>query len=278
MKSIRQTVQISNAQKLISASRIGRARRMLGQSAPYHDHIRQAIADLLAMHPEVLTRFIGRGTDAPEKQGLLVLSSDTGLAGGYNGNVLKFSERELAKQSVPHLIVQGNVGRNFFARLGIARDETHFSAVMPSLALAGQIASHIITLFEKREVDAFDVIYTRYDSAVRLTPVRERLFPLRPEAFGEAVSLRPDVTFEPSPESVMSMLIPKYLEGFLYGCLVHAWTSELASRVTAMDSAIRNGNEMLEKLSLAYNRARQAAITQEITEIVAGATAMTSDD
>jgi F-type H+-transporting ATPase subunit gamma len=273
MKSIRQTVQIAGAQKLISASRIGRARRMLDATLPFHDHIRERIAYVLALCPEVSSRYLEYGSSGHARRGLLVLTSNTGLAGGYNFNVLKLADQYLSETPDAHLIVMGQVGRSHFARENFDRG-SEFPISHPTLYTAREIAETLTGLFERGEVDCFDVAYTHYYSTVRLTPVVERLFPLRPDVFGLPDTLMPMSSFEPGPETVFSTLMTGYLKGFLYGCLVHAWVSELASRITAMDSAIRNGNEMLDTLSLQYNRARQAAITQEITEIVAGASAM----
>jgi F-type H+-transporting ATPase subunit gamma len=281
MKSIRQTTQIASAQKLIAASRVGKAQHTLNETRPYHDHIRQTIAELLSLHPEVLSPYIGSESwRIPVKPGLLVLTSDSGLAGGYNSNIIKFAEEEMSKDMrFQHLMVQGNVGHTALSRRGYQiDDEIELPSNFPTLSHAGHIAKYIISLFESREVDGFGIIYTDYRSAARLIPVHEILLPLPPETFGDAGIVRSDVSFEPSPEVVMEMLIPKYLKGFIYGCLVHSWAAELTSRISAMDGAVRNGNEMLDKLSLAYNRARQAAITQEITEIVAGAQALTTDD
>ena len=272
MKSIRQTVQIAGAQKLISASRIGGARRMLEAAAPYHERIRQRIAYVLTLAPEVSSPFLE--TDTPEKRGLLVLSSNAGLAGGYNSNVLKLAEESLARHPAARLIVLGQVGQSHFPGRLSDDERDQFALTHPSMYLARDLAERLTYLFSEGIVDCFDIAYTQFQSAVRLTPTLERLFPLRPESFGQPVSLLPVMDFEPNADVLMSSLTASYLKGFLYGCLVHAYASELSSRVMAMDSAIRNGRDMLTSLSLQYNRARQAAITQEITEIVAGAEAM----
>ena len=273
MKSIRQTVQISNAQKLIAASRISKARHMLDEAAPYHERIRQAIAAALARCPEVASNYLADDSFVPKKRGVLMMTSDRGLAGGYNSNLIKFTEQTLAEQSAERLMVIGQVGWNQMNRNGYQPTKPlDLSVDPPTLFVARELAERLMRMFEEGEFDCLDVVYTHFYSPIRLNPTVMRLFPLPPTAFGPPPNeLMLDVAFEPSPEAVMGMLIPKYLKGFLYGCLVHAWASELASRITAMDNAISNGNEILEALSLAYNRARQASITQEITEIVAGA-------
>jgi F-type H+-transporting ATPase subunit gamma len=268
MKSIRQTVQLASAQKLIAGARIVRARRMMEQSRPYHDRIRQTIASILG-DCEYRGVYLDSGKPV-RKRGLLVLSADRGLAGGYNQNVMKLAQQALSEQPTQTLLVVGNVGYSKFLASGAPMDRDFvYAAENPTVYAAREMAERLMAMAERGEVDCLDVCYTQYLSAVRMTPVVERLFPLSPEAFGESVQRF--AAYEPSPEAVLETLIPKYLKGFLYGCLVSAWMCELNARVTAMDSAIRNGGEMLQRLGLQYNRARQAAITQEITEIVAGA-------
>ena len=277
MKSVKQTVQISNAQKLVASSHIGKARQMLATAAPYHDRIRQTIAGVLSLSPDAASRFLDQGK-TPCKRGMLVLTSDKGLAGSYNSSVIKYTEEQLAANPAQFLMVLGQVGRAALGQAGYTLDTSNELAVEPpTMFAAREIAEHIIDLYEKGEIDCLDVIYTRYTSSIRMEAVMERVFPLGSEAFGEPAEHLGSVIFEPGADSVLSVLMPKYIKGFLYGCLVHAWASELASRVTAMDNAIRNGNEMLGKLSKTYNRLRQAMITQEITEIVAGATSMTEE-
>jgi F-type H+-transporting ATPase subunit gamma len=276
MKSIRQTLQITNAQKLIAASRIGKAKRMLTDASPYHDHIRETITGVLASTHDVSNRYLDHKI-TPKKRGFLVLSADKGLAGGYNHNILKLAEETLAGCDAAKLLVVGHVVRTQLLAAGCPVDLSFdYPAENPTMFMAREIGERVMGLFERGEVDAFDVIYTQYISSVRLKPVIERMFPINPDTLGDPASWPQSVVFEPTANAVMSMLIPKYLKGYLYGCLVHAWTCELTSRLTAMDSAIRNGDEMLERLSLRYHQARQAAITQEITEIVAGASSMDS--
>ena len=278
MKSIRQTIQISNAQKLIAASHISKARRLLKEAEPYHERIRQAIAEVLTKCPEASSRYLDVGESTFNKRGVLVISANRGLAGGYNSNLSKFIMQNIGPGDTSRLLVLGKVGQGHLAHAGYDVDTSFEHPVdPPSLFAARELAEHVMRYFERGVIDCFDVAYTHYYSAARLKPTIMRLFPLKPAVFGEAPK-RGDAVFAPSPDAVLEMLIPKYLKGFLYGCLVHAWSSELASRVAAMDNAIRNGNEMLENLSLLYNRTRQAMITQEITEIVAGVSSMAKEE
>ncbi len=278
IKSIRQTVQISNAQKLIAAARIGRAKRMLADAAPYHERIRSSIAGVLTLCPEAASRYLDKTGMTPSRRGLLVITSDKGLAGGYNSNVVKTVEQSMKDAPASRLIVLGNVGRNHFTQKGYdVLEPPALAYEPPTLFAARELAEQIFQMFDEGQVDAFDIAYTHFRSTVRLQPTESRLFPLKPQVFGDPpVPLR-QAAFEPSPDAVLETLIVKYLKGFIYGCLIHAWASELASRVTAMDNAIRNGRDMLDALLLVYNHARQAMITQEITEIVAGAASMNEE-
>jgi F-type H+-transporting ATPase subunit gamma len=271
MKSIRQTLQITNAQKLIAASRIGKAKQMLVQSQPYHDHILETIAGILAAARNVSNAYLDYQR-TPRKRGFLVLSADKGLAGGYNHNIIKLAEQVFGGCEIAKLLTVGHIARNQLTAAGYpVAEDVDCSMDNPTMFTAREIGELVLSLFERKQVDAFDVIYTKYYSSVRLTPVMERMLPIQPEALRAPLVWPHEMAFEPDANGVISILVPKYLKGYIYGCLVHGWTCELASRVAAMDSAIKNGGEMLDRLSLQYHRARQAAITQEITEIVAGA-------
>jgi len=271
IKSIRQTVKISSAQKLIAGAHIGKARKMLERSKLYHDRIRFTTASVLG-DCEAENRYLDAGRDI-KKRGLLVITADKGLAGGYNHNLMALAADTMQAAPVARLLAVGRVGGAQFSRMDAPLDKSFiYSAENPTPDTAGEIAGRMVDMFENGETDCFDVIYTKFRNAAHLSPVMERLFPLSPEALGA-----PKVHYAeylPSADMVFETLIPQYLKGYLFGCLVQAWISELTSRINAMDGAIKNGNEMLDKLSLKYNRLRQRAITQEISEIVAGASSM----
>jgi F-type H+-transporting ATPase subunit gamma len=280
MKSIRQTVQISNAQKLVAASQIGKARKMLHDSEAYHSNVSRAIADILRHCPGAASRFLKKDKSS-ESRGLLVLSANRGLAGGFNSNVLHFTETSVAEDPAAYMIVLGQ-SRAHFIQSGLPVDQDYDQPLEPpTMFTAREMAEKLTGMLDNKQVDSFDVIYTEYMSSIKLEVVQRRLFPLDPAMFTAALDegyTKSHYSFEPSPEHVLHFAMIKYLKGYLYGCLIHSWLSELTARVTAMDNAIRNGNEMLDQLSLAYNRARQASITQEITEIVAGAAAMVTEE
>ncbi|MCL2174713.1 MAG: ATP synthase F1 subunit gamma [Treponema sp.] len=290
MKSIKQTVKISSAQKLIAGAHISKARKMLERSQPYHDRIRLAIASVLK-NCESKSKYLDTGKEI-KKRGLLVISADRGLAGGYNQNVIKLATQAIENETVVKVLTVGRAGYSKFEHMNVSAgqpvvplDETFFCAAEnPTLFTSREIAERLMDSFENDEVDCFDIIYTYFHSAVRMIPSTERLFPLSPEMLvdasesKEASASMEEVVhyseYEPSPDAVLETLIPQYLRGYIFSCLTQAWMCELNSRVTAMDSAIKNGNEMLRKLALKYNRVRQGSITQELTEIVAGAASM----
>ena len=279
MKSIRQTVQISSAQKLVAAAHIGRARKMLADSRPYHDNVSSAIADVLRQCPYTDSRYLDLGYTLSGKHGLLVLSANRGLAGGFNSNIIHFTEQCLNEQPADYIIVLGRACRSHLQRKGFPVDtEYDLPLDPPTMATARDLANKIVGMLEKDEIDSFDIVYTAYRSSVKLEPVLRRLFPLNPAIFDGFRMDKSNYSFEPNPEDLLAFMIMKYLKGYIYGCLIYSYICELTARLTAMDAAIRNGNDMLEHLSLLYNRSRQSAITQEITEIVAGATALQAGD
>ena len=279
MKSIRQTVQISNAQKLIAVAHIGKARELLLQSRPYHERVCRAIADVLRHCPAPDSPYIENEHPGPGKRGLLVLSANRGLTGGFNSNLLHFTEQELLRNPASYLIVLGSAGRSYLIRKGYPVDKDYDLPLdPPSMHTARDLADMMVTMLEQHKIDSFDIIYTEYMSSIKLDPVIRRLFPVVRSVFTEFEKDYGNYSFEPSPELLIASMMQKYIKGYLYGCLVNTYICELTARLTAMDSAIRNGNKMLGTLSLMYNRARQASITQEITEIVAGAIALKNPD
>ena len=275
MNSVKQTVQISSAQKLIATTQIGRARRLFAQSKPYHDRITNAVAEVLRQCPGVNSQYVEHGRTNGLRRGLLILSANRGLAGGFNNNIIHLAEQSLAENPASYIIVLGHACRSHLTQMGFPVEQEYDQPLdPPAMYTARELAEKVMGMIERHEIDTFDIIYTNYVSAVRMEAIEERLLPLSRSLFSDPAEKKDSFTFEPNPERVLASIILKYLKGFLYGCLTDTWVCELTSRVTAMDNAVRNGNEILAHLALAYNRTRQAAITQEITEIVAGAAAL----
>ncbi len=282
IKSINQMRQITKAMKLISASKLKKARTQLEQTLPYFNKVRETIADILAHSAEVESRFFDlREEKQGKKKAYIVMTGDKGLAGGYNSNILKLTEREIGdNKENALLLVAGTTGRSYFTRKGYhVHTEFDYAVQNPTVFRAREITDIILDLYNKQEVDEVYIVYTQMISAISLEPKVLKLLPIEIGALREDVKVDEIVLdqmfkYEPSESEVLDALIPKYIKGIMYGTFVEAFTSEQNARMTAMDNATKNADEMLQKLNLYYNRARQAAITQEISEIVGGASAL----
>lgn len=207
--------------------------------------------------------------------GYIVVTADKGLAGAYNHNVLKLAEQEMAKHKNTCLFVVGQIGRHYFSRKNVTIDAEFLYTAQKSYPLQGEgDRRNCHRSFERKYLDEVYVIYTKMINSMDMEP--EMLaFPLEREDFEHPLQKQDHdiVTFRPSPEKVMDHLVPNYMKGLIFGVLVEAFSSEQNARMTAMSGATTSASEMIKELSLQYNRARQAAITQEITEIVSGANA-----
>ncbi len=276
--SIRDIMKITNAMYLISSSKLKRARAALDATEPYFDNIRYTIHHILKHTDEFSHPYFDRGKDKPADEricGFLVVTGDKGLCGAYNHNILKLADEELNKHKNTCLFALGSVGRAYFERTGRNVDaEFLYSAQDPALWRARRISEAVTDMFLKGRLDEVYIIYTDMEKSVEVPKVI-KMFPLDREEFAEydvpEEHRHTTAVFEPSPEAVMDTLVPNYAKGLIFGVLTEAFCSEQNSRMTAMDSATTSAKEMIAGLTLDYNRARQAAITQEITEIVSGA-------
>lgn len=275
IKSIQDIMKITNAMYLISSSKLKKARKSLQATEPYFETLQATIYDILFRAPHVSSVFFQRREEIkPEdrKRGFLVITADKGLAGSYNHNVIKRAEEEMKKGSNNFLFVVGHVGRQYFIRKGVNVDvEFLYTAQDPNLLRAGNIASTLIDLFEKKQLDDIFVVYTKMITPMRAEVQFTKLLPLERKKFERRKAGYQHIKFDPSPEIVMEYLVPNYLKGLIFGILVEAFSSEQNARMTAMEAATKSAKDMLKSLELQYNRARQSAITQEITEIVSGA-------
>lgn len=287
IKSIQETEQITKAMKLISASKLRKAKQLLEESRPYFNKVETTIAEILA-HSEGLGNtnvYFEEGrkriqADQKKTTGIIVLTGDKGMAGGYNHNIIKMAEDMAHDAENPLLFVAGNIGKSHFARGKFpVYEHFDFPVQNPTVRRAREATKIILQMFLDGELDEVYLIFTDMVSAMKQVPQAMRLLPLNLEVLKAELGLKEltvdrSINYEPSLEAVFDVLIPKYLKGVVYSAFVDAYTSELSARMTAMDNATSNADEMLRKLSLRYNRARQAVITQEITEIVGGASAL----
>ena len=278
IKSVEQTLKITNAMYLISSANLRKAKGRLDNTVPYFTKIFQTIAHILHHSPELEHPFFDQRSDVPpqaRKVGYIVVTGDKGLAGAYSHNVLKLAQRRVEENKDLSLFVVGIVGRVYCQNRSIPFEEDfNYVAQNPTMRRAGQITDEMVARFLDRELDEVHIIYTEMVSALRLEVREQKLLPLVREDFPweeEQEEYRQEVRYIPSPEAVLDSIVPNYIQGMIFGALVESYCSEQSARMTAMESASDNAKDMLKKLSLNYHRARQAAITQEITEVAGGA-------
>lgn len=284
MRSVEQTLKITNAMYLISSAKVKKARKQLSEVEPYFDRLAKTILDIFRHSPDLQHRYI-EGHEKPKeerKTGFVVITGDKGLAGAYNHNVLKLAESYLARKKDPTLFLIGQMGRHYFEKKHISIDgEFMYTAQDPTLERAREIVDTLVGLFEQGALDDIYLVFTHTYSAMRMEPEIIKLLPLdramlsARRGLSEADQYRDAVRYEPSKEAVLDVLVPGVLKGYMFAALVESFCSEQNARMTAMDTASDSAKEMLSALSLEFNRARQGAITQEITEIAGGAAALT---
>ena len=269
IKSVESTMQITKAMELVASSKMRRAKERVEHSRPYFETLYESLTKIAAADPRARNPYLRR--DDIRRTLLVVIAGDRGLAGGYNANV--FKQADAAEGPVTVLPI-GKRSAEYFAHhgAGLFTPEVLMAAdvsVSECFTLSHQITEGVL----KGEYDAVKLCYTRFDSMMTQTATTLEVLPLtiEPTEAQKAEARRSQILYKPSCEEVFGAIIPEYVAGVLYGAVCESVASELAARRTAMDAATKNAGEMIEHLNLYYNRARQAAITQEITEIVAGA-------
>ena len=286
MNSIQQIQKVTNAMKVVSASKLKRARDQLNDVTPFYEDIETVLVEILSHSAEIKNPVFDKRKDkAPEDRTtcVVVMTGDKGLSGGYDSNVFKRVEQFMKEQpngNVEVLII-GRMGREYFRKTEYKVDEEFIYPLRePTLIRARDIGQILLERFRNETYDDVYVVYTKMKTALSLEPTVARLLPLDIDDFRERLGItemKPAddmMKFEPNADAVFDVIIKKYMAWVNYNYLVQAYTSEQSARMTAMESATDNAEEMLEKLNLDYNRARQAAITQEITEIIGGASAL----
>ena len=278
MRSIKDTLKITNAMYMISSSKLKKSKKMLADTEPYFYTLQSEMSRILRHLPDMNSIYFKTNAEIPErkrKAGYIVITADKGLAGSYNHNILKLAEEELEKRDDYKLFVLGELGRHYFEQKGINIDKQfHFVVQDPSLSRARRIAEDLLKLYHENQLDELYIIYTTMVNAMQEEAQVAQLLPLKKTDFKIPVPI--DIPLEglalkPSAEEVMDHIVPNYVVGFVYGALVEAFSCEQNARMMAMEGATNSAKEMLKELDIEYNRARQAAITQEITEVIAGA-------
>lgn len=278
MKSIRDTMKITNAMYMISSSKLKRAKKSLEDTEPYFYTLQAVMSRILRHLPEMKSEYFqSAGENKKARKGYIVVTADKGMAGAYNHNVLKMSSEEIQSEDNPKLYVLGEIGRHYFEHQGITIDKQfHYTVQNPTLNRARNISELILEDYRNKEVDEVYIVYTKMINSIQTETQMQKLLPLQRSDFGMAVPvdmMMEEIAMKPSPEAVMERIIPDYLVGFVYGALVESYSSEQNARLMAMEAATDSASKMLHELDILYNRARQAAITQEITEVIAGAKA-----
>ena len=271
IKGINATMKITKAMKLISAAKLKKARAMHEATLPFFDRIQKTMADILAHLPEMESVYFDKRENKPDKKkAYIAIASDKGLTGGYNHNIVKLTESIVSKED-SIIFPIGSVLVEKFANDGYTLNtEYGIEQYMVNVETARAISAYMIKLFQSGKIDELHLVYTHMESAISLKPRTIKLLPLDKSVFENLKTSSEVLDFEPGPEVVFDILASKYVKGILYGGMVEAFVSEHSARMNAMDNATTNAEKMVSKLTLNYNRARQAAITQEISEIVGG--------
>lgn len=275
IKSTTSTSKITNAMQLVSSSKMSRAEANAKAYVPYMNKIQDVVAAIASgtqdgAHPMLVSRPV-------KKSAYLVITSDRGLAGAYNSNVIRkaldgMESRNQSKDDVVIFAV-GRVVRDFFKKQGFnVVDEEIGLPDQPSFADIKQIARKAVGMFTDGTYDELYMYYSHFISAISNEPTEKKVLPITD--ITPTSTTTASYEFEPSGEAILEVLLPQYAESLIYGALLDGKASEHASRMTAMKSATDNAHDLINDLTILYNRARQAAITQEITEIVGGAAAL----
>ncbi len=278
--SIRQTKKVTDAMYMISSVKMRRAKREVESTRPYFRALKEQIGELFLYIPETDNRYFR--LPLPEGQihrrrGILLVTSDKGLAGAYNQTAIKEAEAYMRRHPETFLFIVGECGRQYFLSKKIPY-ETGFtySAAFPTVWEARKICTDLLEYYDGGRLDEIDIIYTDYHNGRPSECKRNCLLPLEQSRF-----FSPDRhedpqnrEFYPDPNTLLNGIIPSYLTGFIYSCLVDSYCSEQEARMTAMNTAGKNAEDVLKKLQMQYNSLRQAAITREMVEITSGAKAL----
>lgn len=280
---IQNTMKITNAMYMISSTKLNKARSELAATEPFFYALQSMYGRVMRHlpvgfeHPYLRRKAVSNEEEL--RRCIICISADKGMAGAYNNNVLKLTQERLRPDYNDILFVVGEVGRQYFTHHGIRIDQQfHYTAQKPTLDRARMISEKVLEMYAAGEVDEVYLIYTRMQNSMSSKPEIIPLLPLEQSQPSSVVGpvgavMQEDFNMFPTPGRLLDHIIPDYIAGFVYSALVESFCAEHSARMQAMDSANKNGAELVAKLSMQYNRERQARITQEITEVAAGAKA-----
>lgn len=280
IKSVQSTQQITKAMKMVSAAKLRRAQDAITQMRPYAQKLQEMLSNIVSNVEGDLNMSLAE-TRPVDKVLLIVITSDRGLAGAYNANVVKTAKQAI-KDKYASQYAKGNVtiwnigkkGWESLSKAGYKTEDTYkdifLKLTFENVQTAAQAA---VKAFENKEFDAIDIVYSEFKNAATQRFLSEQFLPI-PKVAQKEGGPKADFIFEPEKETLIAELMPKILNTQLYKAVLDANASEHGARMTAMDKASENANELLKSLKISYNRARQAAITTELTEIVSGAAAL----
>jgi len=280
IKSVQSTQQITKAMKMVSAAKLRRAQDAITQMRPYATKLLQMLSNIVSSSEGEST--LALAAERPiEKVLLIVITSDRGLAGAYNANVIKMAKQVIAER-YPTQAARGNVtiwnigkkGFEHFQKNNYNAVDTYKDIFLNlSFDAVQQASAAAMKAYERKEFDAVEIVYSEFKNAATQTFTAERFLPI-PKSENKGTAVKTDFIFDPNREQLIAELMPKILNTQLFKAVLDAHASEHGARMTAMDKASENANELLRSLKISYNRARQAAITTELTEIVSGAAAL----
>lgn len=282
-ESVSSTGQITKAMKLVATVKLQKAKNRAENSKPYFNQMYKTVSSILSKSGGVMHPYL-EGNDSPKKA-VILITSNRGLAGGYNSNVLKLITKDEnfdADNTVIYPV--GKKGIVGLAKFGYEMKTDYSEAINePLFADAVDIGREVLEAYENGEIGEIYIAYTVFKNTVTHIPTMLKLLPMTGEDMEDNGAGEEEVseidkltlmTYEPEAEEALEMIVPKYINSIIFGALVESVASENGARMQAMDSATSNAEEMIENLSLMYNRARQSAITQELTEIIAGSAAV----
>lgn len=271
MKSVESTKKITKAMQLVATSKLRKTRNQLDELKPYYSMVQETVAEILASNQGIIDNpYLKENPQG--KRVYIVITSSLGLCGGYNANVFKALAQELQDNDLIYMIGSKGAAHLSHQKREYRHDYLDLNSTL-DFRMIVRLVDELTRMYKNQEISELKIIYTEFINNITFTPRVMTLLPVDVNDFKDIKVTKKYTVFEPSPNQVLNHLIPMYLQSMIYGYLIESVTSENASRSTSMENATDNAEELLDDLLLKYNQARQTAITNEISEIVAGANA-----